>query len=299
MQIHTLDLKFHTDEAIAAFVLESNDGPILIETGPHSTWDTLLAGLKGLGYQPSDFKHVLLSHIHFDHAGAAWAMARAGATVYVHPRGYKHLLDPSRLYGSAKRIYGDMMETLWGEMHPIPADQLVAIEDNTVLELGGHRLKALHTPGHASHHIAWAVEDIIFSGDVGGVQIAGGPVVAPCPPPDIDLEAWQHSINRLRAESPNRLYLTHFGPVDEVEIHLKALEKVLQSWGSWMKPHFDAQRTLAEITPEFQAFAKGELEAAGLDAAGIARYEAANPSYMSVAGLMRYWQKRTEREQAC
>ncbi|MEO1450583.1 MAG: MBL fold metallo-hydrolase, partial [Bacteroidota bacterium] len=268
MQIHTLDLKFHVDEAIAAFVLESTDGPILIETGPHSTWDTLVTGLDGMGYKPSDFRHVLLSHIHFDHAGAAWAMARAGATVYVHPRGHKHLLDPSRLYGSAKRIYGDMMEQLWGEMHPIPEGQLIAVEDDTVLELGEHKIKALHTPGHASHHIAWAVEDVIFTGDVGGVKIGGGPVVAPCPPPDIDLEAWYVSINRLRAESPNRLFLTHFGMVEEVEPHLQALEKVLESWGRWMKPHFDAQRSVPEITPEFQAFVKAELEVAGLDKAG-------------------------------
>lgn len=217
--------------------------------------------------------------------------------MYVHPRGHKHLLDPSRLYGSAKRIYGDMMETLWGEMHPIPAEQLIAVEDNTVLELGGHTFKALHTPGHASHHIAWSVEDVIFTGDVGGVKIGGGPVVAPCPPPDIDLEAWYVSIDRLRAESPTKLYLTHFGLVEEVESHLSTLEKVLAGWGEWMKPHFEAQRSIAEITPEFQAFVKAELEAGGLDEAGLARYEAANPSYMSVAGLMRYWQKRTEKEQ--
>lgn len=298
MTIHTLDLQFHTAEAIAAFVLESEAGPILIETGPHSTWPRLEAELARLGYRPQDIQHVLLTHIHFDHAGAAWALAAAGATVYVHPRGYKHLLDPSRLYGSAKRIYGDMMEPLWGQMHPIPAPQLISMEDNTVLEIGEHRIQALHTPGHASHHIAWAVGDIIFTGDVGGVKIAGGPVVPPCPPPDIDLEAWSASIARLRAQQPSSLFLTHFGPIHDVGPHLDALEARLAGWGAWMKPHFDAGASVLEVTPAFQAFAKAELAEAGLDEAGIAQYEAANPSYMSVAGLMRYWQKRTDQEQS-
>ena len=129
--IHVLDLHFKVESAIASFLVETSEGPILIETGPHSTFEFLKKGLEKHGYQPSDVKHVFLTHIHFDHAGAAWAFAETGAKVYVHPFGYKHLLDPSKLYNSAKRIYGDEMETLWGDMKSIPEDQLFAVEDKT------------------------------------------------------------------------------------------------------------------------------------------------------------------------
>ena len=114
--VHIIDLHFQMDHTIASFVVETAEGPVVIETGPHSVYPQLVSGLQKLGYQPADVKHVLLTHIHFDHAGAAWAFAEQGATVYVHPRGWKHLQDPTRLYNSAKRIYQDQMETLWGDM---------------------------------------------------------------------------------------------------------------------------------------------------------------------------------------
>ncbi|MFK7925238.1 MAG: MBL fold metallo-hydrolase [Bacteroidia bacterium] len=290
--IHTLDLEFQVPQAIAAFVIETTEGPVLVETGPHSVLPRLSAELKNLGYELGDIKHVFLTHIHFDHAGAAWALAQAGAKIYVHPRGYKHLLDPSRLYGSAKRIYGDMMETLWGLMEPIPADQLEAVEDEREIQVGEHTFKALHTPGHASHHIAWQLGEIIFAGDVAGCKIDGGPVVPPCPPPDINIEQWVDSINILRAQQPKQLYLTHFGPIDTVTTHLDELEAMLHDWANWIKPHYEAGKKPEEVVSEFQAYANQQLMAAGLDEQGAARYEAANPSYMSVAGLMRYWHKK-------
>ncbi len=292
--IHTLDLEFQVKQAIAAFVIETSEGPVLVETGPHSVLPRLESELGRLGYKMEDFKHVFLSHIHFDHAGAAWAFAQAGAKVYVHPRGYKHLLDPTRLYGSAKRIYGDMMESLWGLMEAIPEHLLESVDDEREITVGDTTFKAWHTPGHASHHIAWQVGDVIFSGDVAGCKIDGGPVVPPCPPPDINVEQWVDSINILRAQKPKRLYLTHFGPIDNVEEHLSELENILQDWANWMKPHYDAGRKAPEVVPEFQAYAHKQLIAAGLDEDGAARYEAANPSYMSVAGLLRYWHKKTE-----
>ncbi len=294
--MHTLDLHFLTDHAIASFVIESEDGLIVIESGPHSTFPQLEKGLKNLGYSVSDVKHLLLTHIHFDHAGAAWALAEQGATVYVHPRGYKHLLDPDRLYGSAKRIYGDMMEQLWGQMHGIPEDNLVAVEHEAEYTLGGQSFKAWHTPGHASHHIAWQWGDQIFTGDVAGVKIEGGPVAPPCPPPDIDLEAWNQSIDLLLSLKPQTLHLTHFGAVHDVRPHLANLRQMLNDWAMWIKPHWEQQRDIQEVTPEFQAYAAEQLQEAGLDKAAIARYEAANPAWMSVAGLFRYWTKRQEKE---
>lgn len=293
--LHTLDLQFLVDHAIASFVIESTDGLILVESGPHSVFPRLESELQRLGFQISDVKHVLLTHIHFDHAGAAWALAEQGATVYVHPRGYKHLVDPSRLYGSAQRIYGDMMEQLWGQMHGIPEDQLISVEHEAEFQLGEHLFKAWHTPGHASHHIAWQWGDQIFTGDVAGAKIEGGPVSPPCPPPDIDLELWNQSIDLLLSLKPSTLHLTHFGAVTEVRAHLEELRNTLNAWAEWIKPHWAEGRDMNLVTPEFQAYAASQLEAAGLDERAVARYEAANPAWMSVAGLYRYWGKREEK----
>lgn len=294
--IHVLDLHFLTDSAIAAFVVETEDGLVLVECGPHSVFSYLTQGIEALGYTLQDVRHVLLTHIHFDHAGAAWALAEAGAHIHVHPVGYKHMLDPTRLYGSAKRIYGDKMEELWGEMHPISSELLHEVTDEMEIMHGGKAFKAWHTPGHASHHIAWQLGDTIFAGDVAGCKIGGGPVVPPCPPPDIDVEAWQASINRLRMLDPVSLYLTHFGKITDVRSHLDALEARLLAYAAWMKPHFDAGADQMALVPEFEQFVRAELTAIGLDEPAVARYDAANPAYMSVAGLMRYWKKKTEKE---
>ena len=233
--------------------------------------------------------HVL--DLHFK--GAAWALAETGAKVYVHPFGYKHLLDPSKLYNSAKRIYGDEMETLWGDMKSIPEDQLFAVEDKTEIKVGDLTFKAWHTPGHASHHIAWQIGETVFTGDVAGCRVNLGPVVPPCPPPDIDIEAWETSIQKIRALNPESLYLTHFSKVTDVDSHFSELSERLQNWAEWMKPHFEAGTHPNEITPLFQEFAAKELRDAGVSEQEIPMYEAANPAWMSVAGLLRYWKKRT------
>ena len=292
--VHIIDLHFQTDHTIASFIVESSEGPIIIETGPHSVFPQLEAGLAKLGYKPSDVKHVLLTHIHFDHAGAAWALAETGATVYVHPKGWKHLQDPTRLYNSAKRIYQDQMEILWGQMKQIPEERLIAIEDQKELHLGGQTFKAWHTPGHASHHIAWQMGNKVFTGDVAGCKIQGGPVVPPCPPPDINLDLWYDSIEIVRSLHPSTLYLTHFGEVTKPDEHLDQVKHILQDWGAWIKVRWEQGRSPSEATPGFQEYAANQLRAAGLDEAMVQKYEAANPAWMSVAGLMRYWQKKSE-----
>ncbi len=292
--IHIIDLHFQTDHSIASFLVETADGPVLVESGPHSTYPKLVEGLARHGYQVADIKHVLLTHIHFDHAGAAWALAREGATVYVHPKGYSHLHDPEKLYNSAKRIYGDMMEPLWGLMEGIPEEKMKAVAHGEEIEVGEKRFVAHHTPGHAVHHIAWQMDDIIFTGDVAGCKIEPGPVVPPCPPPDIHLEDWYDSIELLRALAPRSLYLTHYGPVSDVNAHLDALKEVLKDWGDWMKIRYDRGLSASEITPDFQAYAAEGLKTLGLTAHEITRYEAANPAWMSVAGLLRYWKKRDQ-----
>lgn len=289
---HTLDLHFQNfDHAIAAFVIETEAGPVLIESGPYSTFPSLEKGLNDIGYKVGDIKHLLLSHIHFDHAGAAWAFAEKGAKVYLHPFGFDHMHDPTKLVASATMIYGDQMDSLWGKMEGIPKKNLKVVEHDEAVEIGGHTFRALHTPGHAKHHIAWHWKDTIFTGDAAGVKIEGGPVVPPCPPPDINLEDWMHSIDVILTKNPNRLVLTHFGEEINPNIHMKELKEVLNDWGQWMKAKWEEGLTNDEITPLFMKYTAQQLKDRGVSDDGIKRYEAANPSWMSVAGLVRYWKK--------
>ncbi len=158
MKIHTIDLQFMgVARSIAAFAIEGPTGVAMVECGPHSTIAHLDTGLAQLGFKRTDVRHVFLSHIHFDHAGAAWAFAQHGAVIYVHPVGLPHLQAPQKLYQSAQQIYGDEMETLWGRMEPIDPQYLYAPQHNETIEAVGLRFKALYTPGHAVHHIAWEV----------------------------------------------------------------------------------------------------------------------------------------------
>ena len=292
-QIELIDLHFQKlEHAIASYLLPTSEGPILIETGPHSTFSRLKAGVEELGYKLEDIKHVFLTHIHLDHAGAAWALAEAGASIYLHPFGAKNMEDPSRLMESAKRIYQDRMEELWGEMKPIPANQLIQVEDQQVFKIGELAIKSLHTPGHAKHHIAWQIEDIIFTGDVAGVKIDQGPVVPPCPPPDINLEQWKDSIAILRKAKPSALYLTHYNRIEAIDDHLNDLDGVLEAWAIWIKEQMAKGLTNEEMVPLFMKYTADQLRRAGLDEPTIQLYEAANPSWMSVAGLVRYWTKK-------
>lgn len=293
--IHVLDLKFlGIDHAIAAFLIESNDGPILIETGPHSTYKHLKEQVKQAGYDIQDIRHVLLTHIHLDHAGAAWALARNGANIYVHPFGAGHLEHPFKLMESARRIYQDQMDYLWGEMNDIPGEKIITPEDRSVVEIGGVRFEALYTPGHARHHIAWKMGEILFSGDVAGVRIGEGPVVPPCPPPDINLEDWQASIDLILNSGVKEIYLTHYGVVQNIEEHFDQLRGMLTDWGQWIKREWEKGGTLEEMTPAFSKYTEQQLRDLGVDDLGVKQYEAANPSWMSVAGLVRYWKKREE-----
>ena len=289
-----IDLHFQgLEHAIAAFLIETDDGPVLIETGPYSTFPSLEKGLALHGYTPSDIKYVLLSHIHFDHAGAAWAFAEAGATIYLHPFGVDHLHDPSKLIASATMIYGDQMDSLWGKMKGISMEKLEAVAHDQEVKIGGETFIALHTPGHARHHIAWQWGEYIFAGDLAGVKINNGPVVPPCPPPDIDLEKWQDSIDLVLSKKTSSLVLTHFGSIGNVEIHMREMKEVLTDWGNWIRSKWEAGYSNEEITPQFMEYTANQLREKGVINAEIQKYEAANPSWMSVAGLVRYWKKRS------
>src|SRR5574341_2172185 len=169
-----LDLNFQgKTQAIASYLIKHSTGAVLIESGPSSTLPGLQAGLAAKGLAASDVTHVRLTHIHLDHAGAAGWLARQGAQIYVHPVGAPHMINPERLLASARRIYGDRMESLWGEFLPVPESQLKVPKDAEEIEIGKLGFLPINTPGHAEHHYAYLFEDICFSGDIGGVRIPG------------------------------------------------------------------------------------------------------------------------------
>lgn len=295
MKIHILDHHFRdTKEAIGSYLIETSEGPILIESGPYSTYPQLAVAIQEVGYQPQDIQHVFLTHIHFDHAGAAWQFAALGAKIYVHEIGVPHLHNPEKLWNSAAQIYGDEMDALWGRMEPIPLELLVATADGDEFQIGEVKIKAIYTPGHAVHHNAYLIDNVLFTGDVGGVKIGDGPVVPPCPPPDINIELWKESIGKLRNSGADTFYLTHFGAVYNVAQHCDALEQVLDKWADFIKPYFEQNTPSDEVVPKFMAFTDKDLKAAGLDKYAIQQYQYANPSWMSVNGLLRYWKLKAQ-----
>lgn len=296
MNIHTIDLLFQgIPNTIGSFLVESNEELILFETGPHSCYPTLKKGIEDLGYACEQIKHVFLTHIHFDHAGAAWTFAEAGAKIYVHPVGAPHLIRPEKLLASAKRLYKDMMDQLWGEMKPIPEESIYIPQHEEVIQIGGLDIKALYTPGHATHHIAWAFDEVIICGDVGGIKLQNGPVLPPCPPPDINLEDWYESLNILRNQKASRLFLTHFGEIrGNAAEHLDVLESVLKKWLTIVEQYFHDGLSEKEAIPLFQKYNDEEVLKYTGDKEMVVKYAAANPAWTSVYGIYRYLKKKKE-----
>jgi glyoxylase-like metal-dependent hydrolase (beta-lactamase superfamily II) len=291
MSLHTLDLNFQSvPNAIASYAVLHPKGVVLIDCGPGSTIESLTAALKRLDRSPGDVTDVLLTHIHLDHAGAAGWLARQGARIYCHPNGAPHLMDPEKLLRSAGRIYGDMMDRLWGEFLPVPEDRLVVLKDREAIDIAGLRFTALDTPGHADHHLAYLFEDICFTGDVGGVRLPGPPHLrVPMPPPEFHLEKWRTSLNRLREEKFARIAPTHFGIYDDAQLHLSMLERGLDEVEEFMEALMPGNPPVEGITDRFQDWTRKRSQ--GLDRDHLIAYETANPSWMSAAGMQRYWRK--------
>jgi glyoxylase-like metal-dependent hydrolase (beta-lactamase superfamily II) len=295
--IHVLDHNFqNVPNSIASFLIETNKkNAILVETGSHSSFETLKKEIERVGYDWKNIKHVFLTHIHLDHAGSAWAFAQNGATIYVHNAGAKHLIHPEKLMASAKQIYQEKMEMLWGEMYPIPENQVYSVNDNEIFEIDNITIKALHTLGHASHHIAWQMDNIVFTGDVAGIKIGNenAPIVAPLPPPDIDVEAWLHSIEILKNCGADTFYLTHFGKHQNIQKHLDELKNNILEYTNWIKEQSLLGKNQAEITQDFEIYIKKGFEKYNFTPLQLSQYLVANPPDMSVTGVLRYWKKRS------
>jgi glyoxylase-like metal-dependent hydrolase (beta-lactamase superfamily II) len=212
--------------------------------------------------------------------------------VYVHPRGAPHLLDPTKLIESAKRIFGDDMERLWGRIAPVRAERLQIVEDNDVVRVAPFEIRAIATPGHASHHHVYHWEDNVFGGDIAGVRIGNGPPIPPFVPPELHIESWHESITKIRALNPKNLYLPHFGKVSgSIAEHLDSLDECVARWSEWFREKIRAGADEQQLTREFAEVEHGKLRAGGATENDIEGYEAADPSYMAVSAALRYRKK--------
>ena len=294
-RVITLDLNFQgRPQAIAAYLIRQADAVVLIESGPGSTLPALEAGLAQEGLSPRNLTHVLLTHIHLDHAGAAGWLAQQGAEIIVHPVGAPHMLNPEKLLASATRIYGDRMQSLWGEFLPVPENKLRVVEDGEEIVIDELRFTPINTPGHAEHHYAYLFEDICFSGDVGGVRIPGYQYLrVPMPPPELHLERWHESIARLRKEKFTHIAPTHFGIYDDPDWQLHEVEKGLDSAALWLEQTTseDSSMDMEALRQSFTEWMVEEAVQMGLSEDVMNAYIVANPPGMSADGLLRYWKK--------
>jgi glyoxylase-like metal-dependent hydrolase (beta-lactamase superfamily II) len=296
-KIQPLDLNFQGFAgAIAVYLIPHAHGAVLVECGPGSTTSALEASLQALGLRVNEITDVLLTHIHLDHAGAAGWLARRGTRIHVHPVGAPHLINPEKLLSSARRIYGDNMQTLWGDFLPVPEDHLYTHQDDEVIEIEGLRFRALDTPGHAYHHFAYLHQDVCFSGDIGGVRLGRARHLRlPMPPPEFSLELWRDSIHRLKVEYGNgafqRIAPTHFGFFEDPDWHLKAVEQALDDVEGWITQVMPTNPSTEELKDMFMQWTQERSLQYGLDPGLLGPFEAANPSWMSAYGIHRYWHK--------
>lgn len=292
-EVHVLDLNFQgVPGVIAAYLIPHRRGAVLVECGPGSTLPHLEQALQAHGYALDDVTDVLLTHIHLDHAGAAGALARRGVTVHVHPVGAPHMHNPEKLLASAGRIYGDQMDALWGEFLPVPEERLHVVEDQETIVIEGLRFLALDTPGHAYHHHVYLFEGICFSGDIGGVRLQGQRHLRlPMPPPEFHLEKWRESLQRLREADFHTIAPTHFGLHRDVAWHLEAIERELDRVEAFLEEVMPQDPDDTELHELLMDWVRRQAQADGVSEAVHQAYETANPSWMSVAGLRRYWRK--------
>ena len=265
-----------TPRTIGVYLLDTSEGLTLFDCGPASCVDELKRGLAARGLDLGEIRHLLLSHIHLDHAGAAGTLVREHPelTVWVSEIGAPHLVDPSRLERSARRLYGDSFDALWGELAPVPEANVRVVGERV---LG---LDCFPAPGHASHHVCYFDGETLYAGDAAGVRIQPArSVLPPTPPPDVDVEGWGRTLDEIERRAPRRLALIHFGVADDVGRHLVELRERLAVWAGRVEQ--------GASEAEFVAAAKADLPAEEADA-----YDRAMPFWQSYAGLARYWEQQ-------
>jgi glyoxylase-like metal-dependent hydrolase (beta-lactamase superfamily II) len=283
---------------IATALLRSDNFTALIDPGPGSTLATLREQLAMQRLRVADLNAILLTHIHLDHAGATGALLEENPAlqVYVHTRGAAHMIDPAKLLDSARRLYGQEMQKLFGDFLPVPESNLRVLHGGETLALGARELRVLYTPGHASHHVTYfdPAERVAYVGDTAGICIEGHPFILPAtPPPDIALELWITSLETIAQLRPRRLFLTHFGFSDQPERHLNAYRERLQHWGSLSAEILSRGQEQSEAMRAFGRVVAAEA-AEFLSPAELSHYVFNGALQLSWLGLERYHRKRAE-----
>jgi glyoxylase-like metal-dependent hydrolase (beta-lactamase superfamily II) len=271
------------EKVVGVYVLETDDGPALFDCGPTTCIPALKEGLEARGLALTDIRHLLLSHIHLDHAGAAGTLVREHPDLQVHVSeiGAPHLVDPSRLDASARRLYGDAFDVLWGELAPVPQANIHVVAEHVV------GLECFPTPGHASHHVSYFADGTLYAGDAAGVRIVPGRYVIPVsPPPDFDPEAWRRSIDEIDRRRPERLALIHFGVAEDVEAHLAMLRDELARWVERVERGATEQEFVDAASEDIKARVPEDPES----------WQRAAPFWQSYRGIERYWKKKREAE---
>jgi glyoxylase-like metal-dependent hydrolase (beta-lactamase superfamily II) len=280
---------------IAACALVSDSGIALIDPGPASSVPGLRSGLTSLGATIDDVRAVLLTHIHLDHAGATGTLIRENPAiaVYVSERGARHTIDPSKLLASALRIYGEALDTLFGEVVPVAADRVHALTGGETVDLDGRRIRVEYAPGHASHHVVFLDEatGTAFAGDTMGERFAPASFVMPVtPPPDIDLELWRRTTDMLRGLQAERLMVTHFGAYSDVDRHIYEHTHRLENMARVVLESLERQETDDRRADRFAAAVEASLHAeVGPELATAYAHAGIRESW---TGLARYWRKR-------
>lgn len=291
------DLQFQSrPRIIATALLHGAGGAALIDPGPTSALPVLRAELAAAGLSMREVTALVLTHIHLDHAGATGTLVREnpGLRVFVHERGAPHLVDPSKLLASASRLYGDAMDRLWGEVAAVPAGAITVVTGGERIEAGGRAFDVAYTPGHASHHVSYFNRDggIAFVGDTAGIKLQpAGFVLPPTPPPDIDLELWEHSLRTIEGWRPETLFLTHFGPYGPTGPHITELRDHLKLAADLVKTSLQREGTDEEREVWFAEELRRELSRR-LGEAEEKLYEVAGRLDLSWRGLARYWRKK-------
>ncbi|OSS42341.1 metallo-beta-lactamase protein [Desulfurella amilsii] len=271
-----IDLNFqNTPHTIASFLIDAVE-PILVETGPDSTFKNLIIKLKALGLNQQDIKHVLITHIHLDHSGAAWHFAQSKAKIYVHPKGKKHLIDPSHLVSSAQIVYKDKLKSLFGNVEPINKDNVIEVDDEKEINICGTKVLPIYTKGHANHHACFLINEYMFVGDAGGIRILDGPIMPPTPPPDINLKEWMLSIEKLKQYDAPFICPTHFGCFTNFN-HFDELASHIMQYKIFIQNSQDYNQFLKFIDTFFSDEQIRQL------------YKIANPDEMNFEGLLRYF----------
>lgn len=302
--IYVIDTGMAGQRELNAVYVVGFDEPALVEAAPEADGDAVLAGLHELGIGPGDLAHIIVTHIHMDHAGGAGRLLERfpTATLWVHARGAPHLIDPERLIASTARTYGwERMRALYGTMTPCPAHRVRSIDDGDRITLGSRTLDVIHTPGHASHHVALLddASGALFTGEAIGSYLPWASCFRPAlPPPEVDLEAAFDSIARMRERCPTTLLTSHFGPTPDPDAAFDRAEARVRGWADAVRNRLELEPDVAEddLVTDLTDLARREFE----DDAGRPfepeRYDAIGSIRMNAQGLARYWRNRWERE---